>query len=226
MKARCELRFVKSPIENSEVGQIMLFIKGWGDKNERMKFMDRIRRGRTAIVKSGRIPTSGKALYGYVYDTEHKVRVIDPVSAAIVLQIFKWVALDSLSANEVRRMLNKQGVSSPADYMKWDFRDERNGTCRWNVNTVLSILHDPSYTGRTYTNRYRVTDQKNKRGRYISEALTFSEWKLITDSKAVTPAIITEELFKQAQEALERNRTTHGHTTRNNRLPMLLRGMI
>ena len=30
MKAGCELRFVKSPIENSEVGQIMLFIKGWG----------------------------------------------------------------------------------------------------------------------------------------------------------------------------------------------------
>ena len=226
MKAGCELRFVKTPIENSEIGQFMLFIKGWGDKNERMKFMDRVRRGRSAIVKSGRIPTSGKALYGYVYDTERKVRVIDPVAAAIVQKIFRWVGLEGLSANEVRRRLNSQGVPSPADYMKWDFRDERNGTCRWNVNTVLSILHEPSYTGRTYTNRYRVTEQKNKRGRYISEPLPFSEWKLITESQEVTPVIISEELFKQAQQALERNRTTHGHTTRNNRLPMLLRGMV
>src|SRR5262249_14079376 len=76
MKAGCELRFVMTPIENSEVGQIMLFLKGWGDKNERIKFMDRVRRGRNAIINSGRIPTSGKALYGYVYDKEKQIRVI------------------------------------------------------------------------------------------------------------------------------------------------------
>jgi DNA invertase Pin-like site-specific DNA recombinase len=46
MKHGCELQFVRMPLDNSEVGLILLFMRGYGDKLEAKKFQDRIRRHR------------------------------------------------------------------------------------------------------------------------------------------------------------------------------------
>ena len=60
MKHGCELKFVKMPLENSEAGMVLLFVRGLGDKMEAAKFRDRSKRGRKAVISAGRIPTTGK----------------------------------------------------------------------------------------------------------------------------------------------------------------------
>lgn len=62
MKYDCELQFVKMPLENSDTGMVILFVRGIGDKMEAVKFKNRSRRGRKSVISAGRIPNTGKPL--------------------------------------------------------------------------------------------------------------------------------------------------------------------
>lgn len=90
MKHDCELQFVKMPLENSDTGMVLLFVRGIGDKMEAVKFKDRSRRGRKSVLLAGRIPTTGKPPYGYTFDKRKHVRVINESEAENVRLIFGW----------------------------------------------------------------------------------------------------------------------------------------
>ena len=90
MKHDCELQFVKMPLEDSDTGMVLLFVRGIGDKMEAVKFKDRSRRGRKSVISAGRIPTTGKPLYGYSFDKRKHVRIINESEAENVRLIFDW----------------------------------------------------------------------------------------------------------------------------------------
>lgn len=92
------------------------------------------------------------------------------------------------------------------------------------MSTVITILKDPTYLGKSFTNRYRTLEGvKGRKGRWAQERVGAGEW--IEIKGAVTEQIVTEEIFAAVQQVLK-DHVKGTATTRNRRRPYLLRGMI
>ena len=74
--------------------QLLFQIRGAVAEYERSLIAERMRRGRQAKLRSGRLVRWTRPPYGYLADAEHPREAsllrADPVKAAIVLQIFTW----------------------------------------------------------------------------------------------------------------------------------------
>lgn len=228
MKYDCELQFVKMPLENSDTGMVILFVRGIGDKMEAVKFKDRSRRGRKSVISAGRIPTTGKPPYGYSFDKKKHIRVINEAEAKNVKLIFGW-SREGLSARSIAQRLNTRGIPSPAVNSGRYYRDETRGTSKWGSSQVQRILNCEDYTGVTYYDKHMMTEKRRaKGGKYESKQKPKSEWKVLESDVTVTPQIISKELFDDVQSLLRgRSRSRNqADGRRNNLLPVLLRGFI
>jgi site-specific DNA recombinase len=235
MKQGCELQFVRMPLENSEVGMILLFMRGYGDRMEALKFRDRVRRHREACARAKRVPAANTAPFGYYNDfrvdpvTGKKTftgsRAVDEEAAKLLLRMARWIAYDGMTATQVTLRLRREGVPCPAAHRGYRYRKAPVESCQWNSSKVCKLMRDPTYTGKTFVNQYRLTGKKNARGKFMQDRLPPSEWTLLTDDPAVTPVVIPQELFDLVQKRLDANLEGE-HTTRNNRRPVLLRGLV
>ena len=225
MKYGCELLFVKAPIENSEIGQMILFMRGMGDRMEAMKFKDRVRRARAALTAAGRMYTSGDPMYGYQWDKELKVRAIDPETSKIVLMMFEWSA-EGWSNHQIVKELNSRRIPSPSAGRRY-YRDETRIPI-WHSSQVQRILTNEQYTGKTFVDKHRMTERRRATGKYEAELKPRSEWVEIENPNlVVTPQLISPELFQQVQAGLRRrNKNKEGYNTKNHALQMLLRGIL
>src|SRR5207249_854945 len=70
-----------------------------------------------------------------------------PEEARVVQQIFRWIAHERLSMQEVSRRLQKQGIKSPA------------GRNHWNVGTLSYLLKNPAYQGQAGYGKSRVIER-------------------------------------------------------------------
>ena len=227
MKHGCELQFVKMPLDNSDTGMVLLFVRRLGDKMEAAKFKDRSRRGRKSVLAAGRIPTTGKPLYGYGFDRGKHVRIVNEGEAENVRLIFNW-SREGLSARSIARRLNARGVPSPAASSGRYYRDETRGTPRWGSTQVQRVLNCEEYTGVTYYDKHKTTEKRRAKGKYESERKPKSEWKVLESDVTITPRIITKEIFDDVQSRLKGRARGHNHADgrRNSLLPALLRGLI
>lgn len=158
-------------------------------------------RGREAKAKQGQISSGGFAkLYGYDYI---KVavkgggrRVTNETEARLVPQIFRWLAEDGLSTSAITKKL--QAMHVPTKTGK-----------PWTRQTVLGIVKNHAYIGKTYAFR------QGKSGRKPA-----TEWIEIL---GVTPPLVDEELFKAAQKQLDENRKNF---LRNTKRQYLLSGHL
>lgn len=165
---------------------------------ERALIADRMRRGRLAKLRAGQFLPWTKALYGYILDAEHPrdpARVqVNLVEAAIVRQIFAWYTdpEEKLSLYAMAKRLSDQGIPTPS------------GGQRWNVSSIREMLKNPAYTGTTYANRTRPVPARQRKSALLPVGPGASkrptpeeEWIPIP-----VPAIISQELFDQAQTRL------------------------
>src|SRR5690349_10942339 len=86
--------FIDRPPSDDPHEHLVVQIRGAVAEYERTLIADRMRRGRQAKLRAGRLLPWTRAPYGYVLDVERprdpsRVR-LDPVKAAIVQQIFAW----------------------------------------------------------------------------------------------------------------------------------------
>lgn len=198
-KHNVSLESVTEDVDNSELGKLISYIRGYASKVEAEKIRERTMRGKRAKAKEGKIPHGGFArLYGYDYDTISKKRLVNETEAYWVKNIFEWLVSDGLSTNAITYRLRE--LNAPTKHSRY-----------WNRSSVLEILKNPAYTGRTYaftfiqgTNRRKPKD----------------EWMEIPDA---TPAIISEELFEAAQSQLKQN---NDKSRRNTKQQYLLRGHL
>jgi site-specific DNA recombinase len=228
MNFNCELQFVKMPLENTDTGVVLLFVRGIGDKLEAAKFKDRSRRGRKAIISGGRIPTAGKPLYGYKFDKAKHVRVVEEPEAKNVRLMFRW-SRGGLSARSIAERLNASGVPSPAANSGRHYRDDKRAAPKWGTTQIQRILKREEYTGITYYDKHRMTDRRRaKSGKYESELKPQSEWVKLESDVIVTPQIVSEGLFKEVQTQLRARARGHNEADgrRNSLVPALLRGLI
>jgi len=199
------LEAVTEDIDNSELGKLISYIRGFASKLEAEKIRERTIRGKKEMAKQGRIPGGGSSkIYGYSYRPVSQEnggrRVENETESKWVKQIFEWLAYEGISTNQILYRLRANGAPTKSGKP-------------WNRHSVLAILKNPAYCGKTFV----FTTAKGKK-QYTRPR---EEWIEIA---GVTPPIITQELFEAAQKQLQVNREK---ASRNNtRRQYLLRGHI
>jgi len=199
-----KLEGVAEDIENSDLGRLVSYIRGYASKLEAEKIKERSVRGRKACAREGRMPGGFHITYGYDYVRVIKGerparRVINETEAFWVRQMYDWLVNQGLSTNQILFRLRANNAPTKSGKI-------------WNRRTVQAILTNPCYTGKTYafttaTGKKRFTRPK-------------ADW---IEIPGVTPAIISQELFDAAQCQLRTNRE---NSQRNCKHEYLLRGHI
>ena len=195
-------------VDNSEIGKLVFYIKGYAAKLDAARRRDATGRGKAHLVSKGILPTgTGKGLFGYRWDQKSKKRIPIEAEVKVVEKIFEMCA-SGMSRFQIAKTLNEHGILTKAH------KNKRGILTNWHPLTIQRLVTNPAYIGLTYyyqTRGSRKTD-------LVSQDK--SKWVVLKD---VTPAIISNELFERAQERLRQQKEArHSVDTRH----YLLRGHV
>ncbi len=194
-----KLEAVTEDIDNTELGKLISYIRGYASKVEAEKIRERTMRGKRQKAKEGVLPHGGFArLYGYDYSKITKKRTINETESYWVKQMYGWLVNEPISTNAITYRL--RDLHAPTKHSQF-----------WNRSSVIEILKNPAYTGKTYAFTFIQGTNRRK---------PMDEWMEIPDA---TPAIIPEELFEAAQSQLKQN---NDKSRRNTKQQYLLRGHL
>jgi site-specific DNA recombinase len=171
-------------VDNSEVGKLVFYIKGYAAKLDAERRRDATGRGKMAMLKNGKLPQGvGIGIYGYHWVKESKKRIPIESEAKVVQRMFEMMA-SGVSCFKIALTLNKENIPT------------KSGK-KWEPRTVSRILRNTAYYGVTYFGQTAGSDRRK----------TAKEtWHLLPDA---TPAIISQDLFERAQEAMVKSRSLH-----------------
>ena len=183
-KHAVSLEAATETVDNSEVGKLVFYIKGYAAKLDAERRRDATGRGKQAVLKSGRLPQgTGIGIYGYQWIKEYKKRIPIEREAKIVKRMFEMVA-NGASCFKVARTLNEESIPT------------KSGK-KWEARTVSRIVRNEAYIGITYFGRTSGKERK---------VTPREQWHVLPD---VTPAIIDKELFDRTQAALAKLKELH-----------------
>ncbi|MHC4307890.1 MAG: recombinase family protein, partial [Planctomycetota bacterium] len=216
----CQVEFLERPMSDDPHDHLLLQIRGAVAEYERTLIADRMRRGRQAKIRSGRLLPWTVPPYGYLRDPEcprdpSRLR-LDPVKAAVVIQLFAWYTDPHMSSTlyGVAKQLSDEQIPTPT------------GKPRWNTASVRGILCNPVYTGSAHSGKSRLVPARQRYSalRPVGPGRSHrptppEDWLPIA-----VPALISQETFDAAQARLKhnsrrarRNNTAHAY---------LLRGLL
>jgi site-specific DNA recombinase len=218
-RAGVRVIFVNQPVvEDNPQGQLLLGIQGLFSEYERAVIMDRLRRGKLHRVRQGAL-VNPVPPYGYRYIPVGEPNgghwVENPIEGEGVRYIFHAYAERGLKIGEIADELNRNAQKMPARGL------------RWRYSTVQAILKQPAYTGKTHYNRTQacqdVIGQPKKHGHGVRRTAAHQprpkeEWIPMN-----VPPLVSEELWRKAQERLEMNRK---FSVRNANRFYLLRSLL
>ncbi|TAN34809.1 recombinase family protein [bacterium] len=126
---------------------------------------------------------TGPAPYGYRRTTRGTLEVVEP-AASVVRRVFQDYATGMWSARSLAARLNDEGI----------VKGSRHGL-GWLPDTLVDILRNPAYVGKTYS-----VSRRRREGELIR-----AEW----------PAIVDEGLFVRVQATLKTNAPGPGGAPRH-----------
>jgi site-specific DNA recombinase len=171
-------------VDNSEVGKLVFYIKGYAAKLDAERRRDATGRGKQAMLKVGKLPQgTGIGIYGYEWSKEYKKRIPLGREAKIVRRMSEMVA-EGYSCFKIARTLNEEAIPT------------KSGK-KWEARTISRMVRNAGYKGITYFGQ----TSRNNRDKKPRES-----WYELPD---VTPAIISKELFEDAQVALAKSKELH-----------------
>ena len=203
-KAGVEVYSTEGPVDLSDTGKLMIYIKGYGSKQEHRAILERTQRGKWTVAAKNEWPDgNGTGLYGYDYDEEKRVRVVNEAQAAVVRQMFQW-AFEGINVNQIAIKLNDEGIPTKKGKL-------------WAANGVVRVLRNEAYTGVNRFGKTKVVRLADGTVEIVRRPL--SETVVVT---GFTPPIISRELFDAVQEKLN-----VGQSRRNKTGPAkLLTGLV
>lgn len=198
LSAECQLIFLQGGATTANPDDFLLYgIKALMAQSERIKIRARTMMGRRRKAEMGIMPVKFR-LYGYTHDTQTGQIAMVHEEAKWVRKMFEWCATERVSAWIIAKRLAAANAPSPRGR-------------GWYKETVARMLKNEAYSGTAYANKYDSNHSNRLRDR--------NEWISIT-----IPAIISKELWGNAQHTLSENRehTQHLNTTHE----ALLRGLL
>lgn len=186
-KAGASPVFVLEHFENSPEGMMNYQMKGVFAEYERAKIRERTMRGKRAKLRAGKAVCDSH-IYGYDFDRERSVYVVNPAEAAVVKRVYELFVDERIGGCEViAEMLNQENIPSPT-------------RTNWCASSVRNILSRPHYTGHYFSNTtyHKKTGPKS----YKRIPRPREEWIEMS-----CPQIIPEELYHKALEIKSHHRT-------------------
>jgi site-specific DNA recombinase len=204
-RAGAEVVFLNRAIGDTAEDNLLLQVQGIIAEYERVKILERVRRGRLHAARTGAVSALTGAPFGYRYICRNqgggaaRFEIMED-EADIVRRIFAWVGLDRLSMREVCRRLQRMGCRSP------------RGLQHWGTTTIHGMLSNPAYIGRAVLGRSRVVPAAprlrliRRNSRPVPSATqrvagAREEWIEIA-----VPALVDPATFAAARAQLDENR--------------------
>jgi site-specific DNA recombinase len=212
----CDLICVAEPLDSSDEGELVRYVKGYAGKIERARIRERHLRGKHQRAVSGKIHRAGLELYGYRRDKDASVRYIFEPEAAIIRDIFSRIVSGN-SYLSVAKYLNSRGPEvAPAPG-----QSRHPDRCvKWTANSVYRIIHNPDCKGEAQAWKWQWQPKQNGKGRTLTRRAPEDR---IAMPAGVVPPIVTPELWQRAHDAVS---AQSGDRTRNEKTPFLLRGRV
>lgn len=138
-KHNITLEAVIEDVDNSELGKLISYIRGFASKLEAEKIRERSMRGKKAKAGLGYLPAGGYSrLYGYDFIKNQGRRAVNETEAKWAVKMFEWLVNEGMSTTSIAKRLTVLGVPS------------KTGNAIWSRKSVWRILANPAYAGRTY----------------------------------------------------------------------------
>lgn len=148
------------------------------------------------------------APYGYIKDPEDRNSLlVDEEAAGHVRDIFHWFVVDGMSKRGIAGKLNELGIPNPTAYkqrvlrLKYQNPGAKLNDGLWSANNVLGVLKNEVYIGSMVQGRYRIISYKVHTQIKTAE----DEWYVVPHTHE---AIVSEELFRRAQQLHSRDTRT------------------
>jgi site-specific DNA recombinase len=219
-RAGCQVVFLERPPTGDPQDALVIQIRGAVAEYERAVIADRMRRGRLAALRAGRLLPWSVPPYGYRLDP---LRPRDPAAvrveaaeAAVVRRIFAWYVEDGLPLYAVAKRLTAEGTPTAT------------GRPFWSGSAVRAIVVNHAYRGTAYGNRQQSVPARRRHplglrepkgpGGATHRLRPPEEWIGVP-----VPALVSEERFALAQARLALNRQ---RARRNTRAAYLVRGLL
>jgi site-specific DNA recombinase len=216
-----ETVFVKAPQTATPEDQLLVQFQGMIAEYERAQMLERSRRGKRHRALKGEVSVLSGAPYGYRYvrksDDSAAYYEIEPAEAGVVRRAFKQYTVKGMSIGAITRWLNEHGVPT------------RKRNARWERSTTWAMLRNPAYKGTACFGktqsapRQRITRPIRLRGGLAQRESAHHERPRDEWIEIAVPAIVSDETFALAQEALERNKV---HARRRTITPSIVQGLV
>lgn len=202
-KAGALRKFASVNFESTSEGELMYKFQGIVAEYEKEKIKERTMRGKRGKASKGLVISNAKP-FGYLYDTEKSMYVINESEAEIIRMIFEFIVNGKMGTARICKELNTRGIPSP--------RKKK----AWIVSSIHRIITNTIYKGiiNSMKYRYEKTGLNQKKRTLRPE----EEWIPIT-----VPAIVDEVTWQAAQKQLQKNKDT---AKRNIRRDYLLNGLV
>lgn len=170
-------------------------------QDESRKISSRVKWGHQQAIRNG-VVLGNSNIFGY--RKADKRLYIDEEQSPIVRELFELYATGKYSMKNLETYFYNKGVRNT----------------RGNVlahSTMSNIIKNPKYMGYYVGNKVKVVDMFTKKQKFLPE----DEWVIYKDeSGEIVPAIVSEELWKRANEVLKlrsldviqkQNKTNHNN---------------
>lgn len=201
-KSGAQLYFITGDYDASPEGKLFFSMKGAIAAYEKAKIRERTMRGKRAKAMKNKLVFNDNA-FGYDFDSEKSMYVINEHEAGIVKLIFYLCATKHYSLRDImlelktKNAANKQGKPFTLSNIHRILKNEMYAGCKWSFKRYDKKV-----------SQYKVQQMTRPREEWIPIAV---------------PAIIDQGLYLAAQKQLTANRSL---ARRNAKREYLLRGII
>lgn len=168
-----------------EDSELRLTIMSGIAQDELRKLSSRIKFGHQEAIKKN-VVLGNSRIFGYRKDT--KRLVIDEKEADMVRELFTLYATDKYSMKQIEQIF-------------WDKGYRNNNGKRICHSTMSNTISNPKYKGYYVGNKVKIVDMFTKKQKFLPP----EEWVMFKDETGeIVPAIVSEELWEQANAILRR----------------------
>ena len=168
-----------------EDSELRLTIMSGIAQDELRKLSSRIKFGHQEAIKKNVVLGNGR-IFGY--RKENKRLVIDEKEAEMVSELFTLYATDQYSMKQIEDIF-------------WNKGYRNNNGKKICHSTMSNTISNPKYKGYYVGNKVKIVDMFTKKQKFLPP----EEWVMFKDETGdIVPAIVSEELWEQANVVLKR----------------------
>ena len=181
--------------DDEEYMEFVLFMS----RREYKTIQKRLERGRRQAVVEGNYMAAYRP-YGYdiIKTKTSRTLQLNAEEAPIVKNIFEWKVNQLMTPGQIARKLTSLSVPT------------YDGGKEWSIATIKTILQNPTYSGKVrWNDRMQIKSMVD--GKLVSSRPRSTHTQHYMEYEGKHPAIVTEELFKQAQKGFYSDKTRSDH---------------